>query len=118
MNSPSNQSLFVLGCSHRVADLSARELISLPPDSIDEFYDGLGKLTDLDEYLLLNTCNRTEIYGASKQSFSINSVLQYLSRFQNIEQDFLKRHSYQRSDCDVVSHLFEVTSGIDFANGR
>ena len=113
MNSPSNQSLFVLGCSHRVADLSARELISLPPDSIDEFYDGLGKLTDLDEYLLLNTCNRTEIYGASKKNFSINSVLQYLSRFQNIEQDFLKRHSYQRSDCDVVSHLFEVTSGID-----
>ena len=72
MNQEINQSLFLLGSSHQVADLAARERISLPPDSIDEFYNGLGKIEGLDEYLLLNTCNRTEIYGAAQKSFSFD----------------------------------------------
>ena len=113
MSSSLDQSLFLLGSSHQVADLSARELISLPPDSIDEFYKGLGQIPGLDEYILLNTCNRTEIYAASQHGFSFNSVLKYLSSFRNLEPDFLKRHSYQRNNHDVVKHLFEVTSGID-----
>ena len=113
MNGKDNQSLFLLGSSHQVADLSVRERISLPPDSIDEFYNGLSEIPGLDECLLLNTCNRTEIYGATKSSCSLGSISQYLSEFRKLEPDFLQRYSYQRSNHEVISHLFEVTSGID-----
>ena len=54
--------LFLLGSSHRVASLEERERISLPADSIDDFYKGLQVLPGLKESLVLNTCNRTEIY--------------------------------------------------------
>lgn len=108
-----NQSLHLLGSSHQVADLSAREQISLPPESIDDFYQGLGQITGLNEYLLLNTCNRTEIYGATEGSFSFDSLRQYLSNFRKIEPEFLNQHSYHRSNHEVVNHLFKVTSGID-----
>ena len=108
-----NQSLFLLGSSHQVADLAARERISLPAESIDDFYNGLSQIEGLDEYLLLNTCNRTEIYGATKENFSLDSLGQYLSEFRKLEPGFLNQHSYQRSNHEVVNHLFKVTSGID-----
>ena len=38
MSEATNQSLILLGSSHQVADLSAREKISLPAESIDDFY--------------------------------------------------------------------------------
>ena len=113
MNRKENQSLFLLGSSHQVADLSVRERISLPPDSIDDFYNGLSEIPGLDECLLLNTCNRTEIYGATKSNCSLGSISDYLSEFRKLEPDFLQRYSYQRSNHEVISHLFEVTSGID-----
>ena len=113
MTNRGNPSLFLLGSSHQVADLAARERISLPNDSIDEFYRGLANIDGLDEYLLLNTCNRTEIYGASHKNFSIDSLREYLTNFRKLEPEFLNRHSYQINDHEVINHLFNVTSGID-----
>ena len=108
-----SSSLHLLGSSHRVADLAARERISLPPETIDEFYNGLEELPGLQECIILNTCNRTEIYGASEANFAPESLHDYLSDFRRIEPEFLRRHSYLHSGEQVVKHLFEVTSGID-----
>ena len=108
-----SSSLHLLGSSHRVADLAARERISLPPDAIDDFYLGLEGLPGLHECLILNTCNRTEIYGASEENFAPECLHDYLSDFRKIDPEFLRRHSYLRSGEQVIRHLFEVTAGID-----
>ena len=108
-----SSSLHLLGSSHRVADLAARERISLPPDAIDDFYLGLEGLPGLHECLILNTCNRTEIYGASEENFAPECLHDYLSDFRQIDPEFLRRHSYLRSGEQVIRHLFEVTAGID-----
>ena len=113
MSGNANHSLLLLGSSHQVADLAARERISLPADSIDEFYHGLSEIDGLNEYLLLNTCNRTEIYGASHENFPIESLHLYLSKFRKLEPEFLSKHSYQINGHEVINHLFKVTSGID-----
>ncbi len=112
-SSEQSKSLHLLGSSHHIADLAVRERISLPQNKIDDFYGGLSALPGLDECLLLNTCNRTEIYGASKNGFSTNLLHEYLSNFQKIDPVFLRKHSYQHSGEKVVRHLFEVTAGID-----
>ena len=88
-DSRSLEFLHLLGSSHRVADLAARERISLPPDAIDDFYQGLEGLPGLQECLILNTCNRTEIYGASEANFAPESLHDYLSNFRKIEPEFL-----------------------------
>ena len=108
-----NQSLHLFGSSHHLADLGIREKINLPASAIDEFYQGLSQLPGLEECLLLNTCNRTEIYGAANNGFSPNLLCEYLSEFRKIDYDFLAQHSYQHSGEKVVKHLFEVSSGID-----
>ena len=87
---------YLLGSSHHTADLAVREKISLPQGKIDDFYKGLVPC-GLDECLLLNTCNRTEIYGASNNGFSPDLLRKYLSEFRNLDPDFLQKHSYQHS---------------------
>ena len=47
MSANPTPSLLLLGSSHQVADLAARERISLPADSIDEFYHGLSEIDGL-----------------------------------------------------------------------
>ena len=113
MSTTSECSLFLLGTSHQVASLNERETIALPPDSTDMFYRGLENLRGLEECLVLNTCNRTEIYGAANHSFEIDQLIQYLANFRNLSEEFISQRTYQRSGEDVVRHLFEVASGID-----
>ena len=105
--------LFLLGSSHRVASLEERELISLPTEQVDLFYQGLRSLPGMEECLLLNTCNRTEIYGAGNGGSPLPAVRDYLRDFRQLEVDFLNRHFYQREGEAVVRHAFEVASGID-----
>jgi glutamyl-tRNA reductase len=93
--------------------LRLANVLVYPTDSIDEFYHGLSEIDGLNEYLLLNTCNRTEIYGAAHENFSIDSLHLYLSKFRKIEPEFLSKHSYRINDHEVINHLFKVTSGID-----
>ena len=108
-----NPSLFLIGTSHRVASLEQREKISLPADSIDEFYAGLMELDGLAECLLLNTCNRTEIYGVGNGTSPLQSIRSYLGEFRKLEDGFLQNHLYEEEGERVVRHAFEVAAGID-----
>ena len=106
-------SLFLLGTSHQVANLNERESIALPSDSIDSFYRGLQELDGLKECLVLNTCNRTEIYGAAENNLKIEVVSNYLAEFRDLDPEFMIQKTYRRAGPEVVRHLFEVASGID-----
>jgi glutamyl-tRNA reductase len=109
----SDSRLFLLGTSHQVANLNERESIGLPNDSVDHFYQGLEKIKGLKETIVLNTCNRTEIYGAADDDFEIGSLMDFLANFRNLELEFIREKTYRRTGSEVVRHLFEVASGID-----
>ena len=113
MSKQTESSLFLLGTSHQVANLNERESIALPNNSIDSFYQGLNALSGIQECLVLNTCNRTEIYGAADSSFQFDSLLDYFAHFRELDPKFLAKKTYQRTGAEVVRHLFEVASGID-----
>ncbi|MFP6900725.1 MAG: glutamyl-tRNA reductase [Opitutales bacterium] len=110
---PEAELLFLLGSSHRVASLEERERISLPADSMESFYEGLRALPEMEECLVLNTCNRTEIYGTGNGASPLRTVREYLGEFRELDAEFMDRHFYQREGEEVVRHVFEVASGID-----
>ena len=111
--SAKDPNLFMLGSSHKFASLAERELISLPAEKIESFYEGLTSISSMRECLLLNTCNRTEIYGVGNGACLLDEVRKYLSDFRNLDSGFMDLHFYQHKGEAVVRHLFEVTSGID-----
>ena len=108
------QSLFLVGTSHQVANLEEREKIGIANNAMDSFYEGLKKLPGLDECIVINTCNRTEIYWASQESsFELSRLVKYLGDFQQLEPAFIESHTYRKKGPEVVRHLFEVAAGID-----
>ena len=70
------------------------------------FYRGLENLRGLEECLVLNTCNRTEIYGAANHSFEIDQLIQYLANFRNLSEN----SSAKERTKDQVKMWFAICS--------
>jgi len=102
--------LFVAGMSYRTAPVEVREQLAVTPLRLVEHTSRLQEEGELDEVVLLSTCNRVEIYGVKRhESGSSDSLLRALSRS---ELDF-RLQGYVREDDEAVRHLFRVASGLD-----
>lgn len=99
----------VLGINHKCADLGLREkLAKACQNSLDE-----KLIFNEFSYIILSTCNRTEIYFSSLDLSQTHSILLNILRF-DIEDEFEhKLYSYFHFDC--FTHLVKVTSGLDSA---
>lgn len=107
-------SLFVLGMSHHSTPLEVRESFTLTPEVTCSLYEDLRAGGAVDECLILNTCNRVEIYGVAGDTDCRNALRESLSRHQSSEraQAFM-RHSFWKTGEEAVRHAFELTSGLD-----
>ena len=102
--------LFVAGVSHKTAPVEIREQLAVQNDELVDVGHYLKWFRNLDEVVLLSTCNRVEIYGTTRQSMdSIRSALQLLSS----ELLDLDPYIYVHQDAEAARHLFRVTAGLD-----
>ena len=60
------ESLFVLGTSHHATPLNVRERLALNTEQATNLRKQLHKKDGVLECLVLNTCNRLEVYGLAK----------------------------------------------------
>src|SRR5579862_3578785 len=108
--------LCIIGLNHRTTPLEFREQFAVPADRVPQLIEKLRTDLKLAEAVVLNTCNRLEIYcvshGAqvtSEQVFhAIASVKQAaldLAQFQ--------AYAYTHRDEACVRHIFRVTSSLD-----
>lgn len=112
MSQPTKQ-IFVVGSSHRTAPLKVREQMALPDDLKQQLAQRLDRLEGLDEWLLLNTCNRVELYLVGEPASVPRSVARTLTELHGIEPEFFWLHAYQQQNQASVSHAFEVAAGLD-----
>ena len=102
--------LFVGGISYRTAPVEVREQLAVTPSHLAEQACRLQVEGELDEVVLLSTCNRVEIYGVTRDGpRSLDSLLSALSPN---ELD-LRLHGYVNENIEAVRHLFRVASGLD-----
>lgn len=100
----------VLGVNHKSADLSLRE--GLARVCARRFSPG-NSFHSNHSFVLLSTCNRTEIYFSSHNLAETHSYLLRVLRY-DIECEFEhKLYSYFGYDCFI--HLAKVTAGMDSA---
>lgn len=100
----------VLGINHKLASLHLRELLA----KICQRRLHPGKSTHGEHsFILLSTCNRTEVYFSSEDLAETHSYLLSILR-QDVSEDFdQKLYSYFGQDC--LLHLSRVTAGLDSA---
>jgi glutamyl-tRNA reductase len=101
---------FVVGLSHKTAPVELREQLAVNSSDLVSRARQVKKFEDLDEIVLLSTCNRVEIYAtASGQRGRTSSLLRSLGA----ERLDLGQSTYIYEDFEAVRHLFRVATGLD-----
>ena len=100
--------LFCVGLSHHTANVETRERFAGHDES-----QCILRNAGCAEALLLTTCNRVEVYGASEKRVSTDEIARCLTR--EIEKDahHYAPAFYRYEDEKCVQHLFRVASGLD-----
>jgi len=108
------KSLFVLGSSHNQAPLEVRERLALSPDEVKALQQNLIEEGIMRECLVVNTCNRLEVYGlANPNEPTEEAVRNYLCRAQGVSRQLLDQHSFWHTNLNVLQHALEVCAGLD-----
>ncbi|MBP1760350.1 MAG: glutamyl-tRNA reductase, partial [Firmicutes bacterium] len=104
----------IVGLNHRTAPVEIREKVSFHPSEISSALHELKAYPALQGVVLLNTCNRLEIYAATTEvEAGINSIKNFLALHANLEEQDLFQHLYVHTLYDSVRHLFRVVAGLD-----
>jgi glutamyl-tRNA reductase len=106
--------LLVIGVNHTTAPIAVREQFALTEQQLSEALRKLKQTKSILECVIVNTCNRMEIYAVvDKLERGRDYVSWFIQNYFQIAEDALKRYSYLHIDDDLVSHLFRVTCGLD-----
>lgn len=107
------QSLFVLGTSHHATPLDVRERFALTPAQALELQKQIHSQDGIRECLVLNTCNRLEIYGLADHIERIDEVRSLFCQKQNISEELFQQYAYSRNNLEALQHVLEVSTGLD-----
>jgi glutamyl-tRNA reductase len=105
----------LIGISHKIAPIEIREKFSFTDEDIREFAEKVIQSSPISSIIVLNTCNRTEVYYRNDTLFAGNihhELIRALFAYKGIEGRY-ETFFYSKKSEQAVRHLFEVASGID-----
>jgi len=115
--------LLAVGLNHTTAPVSLREQLALAPDQLGQAVqaargwfariDPQAGGVQMDEAAILSTCNRTELYAASKAPNPLDASAHFLADYHRLNVADLRPHLYMLPQDDAVRHAFRVASGLD-----
>lgn len=74
---------------------------------------GMKDKHGFDELLILQTCNRVEVYAASSKVDDPSSLLDIWHEYLNLDREVLEKSVELSKGRDVILHLFRLASGLD-----
>lgn len=102
----------VVSLSYKKASLEIREQIALSEAETKALYLKLKDVFQLQECLVLSTCNRTEIYYKSEVNTSL-ALLKTLALHKAISVDGLENYcEFINDEQTAIEYLFEVSLGL------
>lgn len=108
--------LRMIGCSHHDTPLEIREQVAFSSEQITQALWSLKEQFPDTEAVLLNTCNRVELYWGSSHEGKVatqEAIERFLSEFHRVGLRTIQEHFKVRHDGQAVEHLFMVVSSID-----
>jgi|ETNmetMinimDraft_22_1059887.scaffolds.fasta_scaffold00820_7 glutamyl-tRNA reductase len=105
--------LLLITVNHETVPLEERERYSLDDEQVERLYRVMHETSAIEESLVLNTCNRFELYFKTNDPSSGQStVFHALSDFYGIPLDELESHAKTRGGQEAIQHLIEVSAGL------
>lgn len=103
-------SFFALGVNHQTASVALREQIAFNAEKLSVLLAQQSHNTELNDLVVVSTCNRTEVYAISENA---DMVLSWLAQANHLDVKQLVNHVYRYEDAQAVTHLMRVASGLD-----
>jgi glutamyl-tRNA reductase len=103
------QGFWVAGINYKKTDASLRGMFAVN----NEQYDHLLNVAPgyrLNEFFILSTCNRTEIYGFAEDAAQLTSLLCSVTAG---DQATFEEMAYIKNSRQAIEHLFNVGAGLD-----
>ncbi|WP_394651097.1 glutamyl-tRNA reductase [uncultured Acinetobacter sp.] len=103
-------SFFALGVNHQTASVELREQVAFNAERLRDLLTQQHRHADLNDMVVVSTCNRTEVYAMTEHA---DLILNWLAETNGIEIKQLLHHVYRYQDAQAVTHLMRVASGLD-----
>ncbi len=110
---PTQSVLFLLGASHHTAPLAVREKLVLDDARAAALAARLQQTPGVNEFALLNTCNRVELYGVARGPAALTALRAALAETTGCAPADLDAVLHLRQNHEAVAHLFAVAAGLD-----
>ncbi len=107
--------ILVVGLNHRSAPIEIRERLAYDAAGAVEALRQLKNKFHEEEFVLLSTCNRVELYCAGKSvgGVALDDLARFLSEFHNVGLEEFQEYLYTYQDEESVRHLLMVASSLD-----
>ena len=109
------QRLLLLGLNHSTAPLEVRERLAFTPAERLEALAAIQRKFEGCEAVLLNTCNRVELYAARAVHGRprVEEMRIFLAEIRGLDPRDFEPHLYEKSERAVIEHLFSVSASLD-----
>lgn len=107
-------SLLITGISHQSAPLPVLEAVALDAERRLLLEKALHGAANIDEVIVLSTCNRTEVYvEASTFHGALSDITDALAATTAVTRDGLRDHLYVHYEDRAIEHAFTLAAGLD-----
>ncbi|MFQ6044240.1 MAG: glutamyl-tRNA reductase [Candidatus Poribacteria bacterium] len=104
----------VVGVSHKRTPLEVRERLAFDNSYLPKLFEKLKVTGEVAGCVILSTCNRTEIYAASKDvDAALAEIWKLLAAESGMEVEQLQDYLYNLTCQQAITHLFRVAAGLD-----
>jgi glutamyl-tRNA reductase len=109
-------SVVVIGLNHRTVPLELLERTTVAADALPKALHDILSRPNVDEAVLLSTCNRTEVYAVAQRFHgAFQDIRDFLCDVAGMAPDELQPHLYSQHDAAAAAHLFSVAAGLESA---
>ena len=107
--------ILCIGISHKTADVALRERFAFDTPTMVRALRDLSARWDKAEFVLLSTCNRTELYAARPVHGHPREtdLGAWMGEFRSIPREEYEGSLYALSEAEAARHLFSVAAGMD-----
>jgi glutamyl-tRNA reductase len=102
--------IIACGINHKTASVELREKAVFLPDKLSLYLQDLVNNENIQEAVLLSTCNRSELYCHTEDA---EQVVEWFSRQHQIAAKELQSAWYCYQDQQAVEHIMQVACGLD-----
>ena len=109
--------LIALGINHNSAAVEVRERVAFAPEQVSEALADCCSAAELDEVVILSTCNRTEIYAIaparSVLADKAGQLIDWMANYHHLPAEELRKSAYHHEAEQALSHIAHVAAGLD-----